>query len=508
MKTIKHIARILVFFALLGCLLSGASRILEEKKSVIGLKPFLNHPQEYDVLFIGDSQVRDSILPLELYHQYGIASYNFGSSNCMLPMTYWKLMNALDYMTPRLVVLSVTDADKPELAPQNGEWLHIAFDAFPLTLTKARAILDLTRQEGTDASGVPYRDIRTELFFPLRKFHSRWSELTPADFHPAYNQQKGATPLVHVTDPQADAGLAAPDECLPEEGYGFVYLRRIIEVCQQRDIPILLIQPPFPITPEQNKATHTALRIAEEYAVPMLSFTDMDRVADYLTDCADPGSHLNLSGSLKLTDFLGRYLTDHYDLPDRREDARYAHWNDEWDAHVQEKIRVIAEDADSLRSRLMLLHDDSFSLVLTVRPAFDYSRRNTHAALQNIARAHVYEDDELSSASLKPLPGLHDAEDFNKGYMLIVDRDAEYEEERIHEFYGIGEREYETSFGTVFCRMDGEWIDTSITRDDEETYYFDSWEEQDEDMRLILIDRRTGEIALTMAFSRTEEENN
>lgn len=508
MKSMKNVARILLFFVLLIGLLSGMNRLLLQKDSVVNLKPFLNQAQEFDVLFLGDSQVEYSVLPLELYHQYGIASYNLGSSNCRIPMTYWKLMNALDYGTPKLVVLSVTDADKPELVAPESEWLHVAFDGFPLTLTKTRAILELTDQAGTDTDGVSYRDICQELFFPLRKFHSRWSALEPEDFHPTYNAQKGATPLVHVSDPDVRAQLVAPEDCLPEEGYGYAYLRRIIETCQQRDIPIVLIQPPYPIRPEIHRGTHTSQKIAEEYGVPMLNFTDINRIVDYYVDCGDPGSHLNFSGSLKMTDFLGAYLTAHYDLPDRREDARYAHWNDEWNAYVDEKIRIIAEDADSLRSRLMLLHDSSFSLVLTVRPNFHYAHRNTHSALQNIARPHVYETDTLVSAQLNPLAGLRDAEEFNKGYMLIVDRDAEYEEDAVREFYGIGEREYETSFGTVFCRMDGEWIDTSITQDDEEIYYFDSWEDQDQDIHLLLIDRRTGKVALAMAFSRSEEENN
>ena len=54
--------------------------------------------------------------------------------------------------------------------------------------------------------------------------------------------------------------------------------------------------------------------------------------------------------------------------------------------------------------------------------------------------------------------------------------------------------------------MDGEWIDLSITQDDIETYYFDDWEDQEEDMRLVLIDRRTGKPALAIPFSRTKEE--
>ena len=265
-------------------------------------------------------------------------------------------------------------------------------------------------------------------------------------------------------------------------------------------------KPEHPIRENAHKGTHTSANIAAEYGVPMLNFVDMDRVVDYYIDCADPGSHLNPSGARKLTDYLGNYLTDHYALPDRRKDAAYTHWNDQWDAFVDEKIRIIAEDADSLRTRLMLLHDESFSVVLTVRPGFDYDLRNTKIALQNIARQRVYDNDDLISAELKPLEGLSDAADFNQGYMLIVDRDAGDEYETVQEFYGIGEQEFETSFGYVFCRMDGEWIDLSLTQDDVETYYFDNWDDQEQDMRLVLIDRRTGKPALAMAFSRTEEE--
>ena len=506
MKKIKSIARILVFVVLLACLLGGISPLLEQKESITGLKPFLDHAQEYDVLFLGDSQTLNGIIPMELYSEYGIASYNLAARNSRIPMTYWRLMNALDYATPKLVVLSVTDADKPERSHPEGEWLHVALDGFPMSLTKAKAILDLTDVEGTDKYGVPYSDIRTELFFPLRKYHSRWSSLEPEDFEPEYNTQKGAVSIVHVSDPQVDAGLAAPEECLPEEGHGYVYLRRIIEACQSRDIPIMLCQPPYPIKPEIHKGTHTSAKIAAEYGVPMLNFTDMNRVTDHYVDCGDPGSHLNASGARKLTDYLGQYLTDHYDLPDRREDAAYAHWDDQYDAYVDEKIRMIAEDADSLRSRLMLLHDESFNVVLTVRPEFNYSHRSTKTALQNIGRPHVFEGDALISAELNPLEGLEDASEFNKGYMIIIDRDAASEYESVYEFYGIGEKEFETSFGWVFCRMDGEWIDLSITQDDIETYYFDDWEDQEEDMRLVLIDRRTGKPALAIPFSRTEEE--
>lgn len=506
MNKIKNIARILIFVVLLGLIFSGLDPLMTHKDSLLMVKPFLDTAQEYDVLFFGDSMVRAGIYPLELYNKYGIASYNLSSRNCRIPMGYWRMMNVLDYMTPKLIAFSIMDLEWPELTYDKGERLHDALDTFPLTLTKAKGILELTDQEGVDRNGVPFSEIRSELFFPLRKYHSRWNSLTQEDFSPVYNKQKGAEPIVHVSDPDIKAALMPVDDCAPEEGYGFVYLRKIIEECQRREIPLLLYVPPHPIRPLAHRTTHTAAKIAAEYGVPMINFTDMDRVIDHYTDCGDPGGHLNTSGAYKLTDYMGQYLTDHYDLPDRREDSNYAHWDEQWDAYLDEKIRAIQEDPDSLRSQIMRLHDESFNVILTVRANFDYDYRETKRAIQNIAREHVFEDDELVSGKLYPLDGLSDAADFNQGYMLIVDRDAGEEYDAIHEFYGLSEQEFETSFGYVFCRMDGEWIDLSITQDDEETYYFESWEEQEADIRFILIDRRTGKPVLAKSFSRTEAE--
>ena len=505
MKKVKAASRILVFFVLLACLLSGLNQLMLHKEGFTTLKPFLDHPQEYDVLFIGDSLVRAGIFPMELYHKYGIASYNLSSANCRVPMGYWRMMNAFDYVKPKLVAYSVVDVEYPKLTADTGERLHQAFDGFPMTLTKVRTIMDLLDQEGADRNGVLFSDIRTELFFPLMKYHSRWSSLTEEDFHPPYSKQKGAVPIIDTMDPDVKSGLVGLDECVPEEGYGFVYLRKIIEECQRREIPLVLYVPPYAIRPEAHKGTHTAAKIAEEYGLTLLNFIDTGRVVDSYVDYGDLGGHLNPSGAYKLTDYLGRYLTDHYDLPDRRNDPAYVHWDEEWNAYIDEKLRVIDECTDSLRTKLMLLHDESLNIVMTIRPGFDYDQYQIKNALQNIGREHAFENDELISAELKPLEGLSDAADFNKGYMFIVDRDANDEFNTIHEFYGIGEQEFETSFGYVFCRMDGEWIDLSITQDDTETYYFDNWDDQDQDMRLILIDRRTGKPALTMAFSSTDE---
>ena len=70
MRMIQNTIRFFVFAALLCGILNISGEILEQKDSTKDLKPFLDHAQEYDVLFLGDSLVYNGIFPMELYHKY------------------------------------------------------------------------------------------------------------------------------------------------------------------------------------------------------------------------------------------------------------------------------------------------------------------------------------------------------------------------------------------------------------------------------------------------------
>ena len=489
--------RAAVFALLLCALLTGATRLLRMKESEEQIGPFLQSAQEYDVLFAGDSQVYYGIAPLEIYRDYGITSYNLGVVNSTLAMTYWTVMNALDYAKPKAVVVGVKDAEYPlKLSGKFGH-VHTACDAFPLTPTKLQAVFDLTDTEQTDAFGTTAAELRLDLIAPLLKYHSRWNSLKPEDFSPRYNTQKGAKLQIHVTDPDESQPLIDPASASAEEGWGYVYLRRLIETCRERGIGLLLVMLPHRAGAESQRSGHTVAAIAAETGTDYLNFIDMDRVVDYYTDCFDPASHLNPSGVRKVSDYLGRYLRDVFGLPDHRGEAAFAGWERDYDAYIDEKLRAMQEQEDGLRSALMLLHDRDFNCVLTFRPGFDTSQLHIKNLLQNIARENVHWDDDKVSADLNPLEGLQYADGEGAGYFLAVDRDRD----EVHELYGRTEREFETSFGTVFCRMDGEWIDLSLTDGGEETYYFDTWEEQDEDLHLLVIDRRTGKPVLRLTRS-------
>ena len=47
---------------------------------------------------------------------------------------------------------------------------------------------------------------------------------------------------------------------------------------------------------------------------------------DWTHDTADGGDHLNIYGAEKVSKYIGNYLNDNYDIPDRRDDSDYKSW--------------------------------------------------------------------------------------------------------------------------------------------------------------------------------------
>ena len=420
----RHILQTTLFCLLLLLALSHASSVLKRKESDVKYQPFLRSGMEYDVLFMGNSHMVNGVFPMELWDQHGIAAYNIAGYGNTLPVSYWAMRNAFDYASPRLMVIDISNVSKEyKLTGSSGD-LHKAFDSYPLSLNKLRAIHDLIDDPTLmDDSGVPYMDMKWEYILPLGKYHSRWNDLDRSDFHPNLTVQKGAEAIFNVAVPRAyeifEDGYATS-----ETGFGFIYLRKIIEECRRRGIEILLVHLPFPTKAYQQQDANAVRYIAEEYDVHFVDLAYMDQVVDYDTDLYDSSSHLNASSGQKVSDFIGKYIVDHYAVPDRRNDSRYSRWADDYAAYLQKKINDLRQQ-DSVSNVLMMLHDESFSLRLFIPSGSSLYMDDTLLLLmQNIAREHVFEKDEFLkySYAMYPLAALDEAVWSESDYFLSIDR--------------------------------------------------------------------------------------
>jgi len=388
-KIIKRLLSCIIVCAMLTAVLSRATKIAERKSSDFKYAPFFEHAKDIDVLFFGSSHMLNAVYPMELWNRYGITSYNFGSHSCAIAGSYWNMMNALDYCTPKAVVVDCLFLANQRKASDNFSYQHLTLDAFPLSLTKIRAVFDLTNDpynkvtEESEEEGeeLAYeKPTRIGLLWDYSVYHSRWTELTEEDFARKSTHEYGAEARVRVDQP--DPVIENKGKTLEKDTTGQKYLRKIIEECRKRNIDVLLTYLPYPISNTTNwREVNTAQDIADEYGIDYINFPEED-VVDLSVDCYDENSHLNVSGGMKITDYFGDYLTENYGLTDHREDPEYAYWDKDFTVYKSDKDERL-NTAKDLNTFLMLLNDDDYGFVLNIGDPRIFEDETTMTLLRN-----------------------------------------------------------------------------------------------------------------------------
>ena len=344
----------LVTIALTVALFLGAQSFLADRGSYLKNADYYDSDAQYEVLFFGSSMAVMAVAPMELWHDYGITSYNLANYGQYLPVDYHVLLNALDHGTPRLAVVDTAMLESDELYYEMfTDQLHETFDIMPLTRKKADAIRELIPEER-----------QTEFFFPFSRYHTRWSVIDESFFQPKKRGTEkgayldGANEIAHArVEPRETPVWQETDASRTPETNGRIYLRRCIELCQERGIEVLLsAYPVFADEAAQEEAgrIHAGAReIADAYGIGFFNMQHAENPVDFRTDLADD-THVNSSGMRKVTRKLGAFLKEHYALTDFRDSAVSAQWDRDYAAYVQYKLGWLrAQEAPA--SYLMLL---------------------------------------------------------------------------------------------------------------------------------------------------------
>lgn len=292
-------------------------------------------PDTVDVLMVGSSHVGMNIDNQQIFDKYGIASYNLWVGMQPLWNSYYYLQEGLRYQNPKVVVVDVyLAAMDVEYSANTVAMKNI--QSLPFGFEKIKAALDSfpTWQEALEAVwGLPY-------------YHERFDELTEEDLDLLYAKNdlsvptacysEGTVPDVEMLD------YRAITETMPLTEKNERYLRKLIALCQQRNIELILVTSPFNATEETAKRFNEIERIAAESGVVFLNYLktyDLEGI-DVTTDFYDSG-HFNSVGIAKYSSIIGKYLSENYDL----RDCRYVEghiWNTEHTAEQEKDATVYA----------------------------------------------------------------------------------------------------------------------------------------------------------------------
>lgn len=300
--------RSLAFVLLFAALFYAVSAVLEDKIYRNEMAALYAEPKgAVDVLILGSSHPLNALDAVQLREEFGVRAVNFAQTGQVLPQTYYALLEALRFQKPKLVVLDVYKAVQDSRIDSPATMHHTA-DYMRPGLPRLRMIFDL----------LPPGE-RAEYLLDLIAYHTRWKQLTAADFAPPDVSAGGTQALDGVYTPWEGWQVLDESVTAPAAAVELEYLDRIAALCEREEIALLLLCVPF-TTPERDELNRQAVvngmaDYAAERGLPYVNL--MHRTAelgfDFSADMADV-YHVNRQGMAKVTAWLGVYILSHYDL--------------------------------------------------------------------------------------------------------------------------------------------------------------------------------------------------
>ena len=303
MKKLKRVILFLLVFAVLLWACSAGIQIIVRNvsgsvsgRSRVFASVSAEKKNTIDVLVAGDSESYTSVSPMDLWDRAGIAAYDCGQPGQRIQETYYILKTAFRTQSPKLVLFETNTMFRDPGFLKNVQ----------LSLTEPMAY-----------------------HFPVIKYHNAWKALFDGPGGPK-KSYKGFEIRDKVVSYEGDEEYMkeTKDKAqIPEVVR--IYMEKIKRLCEKNGADLLLVSAPSP--KNYNYKKHNSL---EEYARENeLPYVDLnmkfrDIGIDWKMDSYDRGDHLNISGARKVTAYMGQYLSDNYDLPDRRNDDGWREWDD------------------------------------------------------------------------------------------------------------------------------------------------------------------------------------
>ncbi len=302
------------------------------------VKGFYEEPKNsLDVVILGNSDTYRGVSPMVMYKEYGIASYSFVSAGQRMWQGYAMFEDVLRTQNPKIILFNV-DGMFSDNQANDGNHSKV-YDNMPFSMTKIKAVYD----ENYEATWIR----RFNHLFPVFQYHNRYTDLSSDDFKYAfYDYHYALKGMEMVAYREAYTGdldyMKDKGEKTEIPEINEYYLDKMREECEKKGIKLVLFH--IPSTESASYARYYGIKdYADNYNLDFLemNFYNDEIGIDWTTDTADAGDHLNLFGAEKVAKYLGKWLKDNYELPDRRNDKKYKQWDKDYKIYLKTRKQEI-----------------------------------------------------------------------------------------------------------------------------------------------------------------------
>ena len=293
------------FLLILAAILFGVSEFInrayscnqdmvgDRSKNVVALEK--EKKDTIDMLIVGDSETYTTLSPMKFWDQCGITSFVGGQSGQQLSEAYNVFQKGIERQSPKLVLIET--------------------NMFYRKTNKSTKAMNAVQEFGNK-------------YFSVFNHHSIWKKLVC---------NRGIKPV------QSYKGFLIKTQVASYEGNGYMrrchgdkrinsnaksYVEKIVRKCKSRGIDVVFYSAPSP--KNYNYEKHRALKAyAKRLGVKYVDLNMKQKILkiDWKRDTIDRGDHLNIAGAEKVSNYMIKYVSENYKLPDHRNDPSYSEWN-------------------------------------------------------------------------------------------------------------------------------------------------------------------------------------
>ena len=274
------------------------------------IEAFHNLPEDsVEVMVYGSSHAWKGLNCIEMYENYGIGAYNYGCNWQHINTTSLFFEDSLRTQSPKVILVEtylvndvLSDID------MNGEIYY----------TRGISHFDAKSEYLEECFGNEYERYLS-YYVPFVAFHSnwknisRWSFANPTDSYD-FTKSMGYLASSKVVDVTLPDYRTFEQKELCEKA--IKVLDNMVKICRENDIEIIFYTVPY----AGEYCYFDAMKeYAEENGCKYINlFEKMDEMGfDSSTDFQDAG-HLNDSGARKVAKYLGKYISENYEVTDMR----------------------------------------------------------------------------------------------------------------------------------------------------------------------------------------------
>lgn len=302
------------------------------------LHPVFNEPKNtLDVVMIGSSSWYTFWSPMVAYEFTGITSFDYAQGGMPADCLEYCIREVQKRQNPKVIALdarvflyrdenTLQENEAGALLINEGH-IRAVSDTMPYSLNRFRMLYSVRE----------YLEDGLSTHLDLLFYHDRWKavfaeggaplhEKAERDYTKGYDIHVDITPYERPGDVSAVTETEALSESTEE------LLRRLCAYCEELDAQVVFVAMPTSDHDETQQRQYNYMKqiIGEYDGIDFLNTNDLveEIGLDFATDFYDH-THANYLGTVKFTSYLEDYLISAYEIPDRRGQEDYVHWQED-----------------------------------------------------------------------------------------------------------------------------------------------------------------------------------